>query len=161
LPAGSAGHPADAGARDTGAAVGHWVERGGHAIPTVDLDLALTADCRQVAEARHRMSRHLDARGIDGEVADNAILLVSELVTNAILHGEAPVAVRVQIPDDHLHVEVHDADSEATVLVPRAALLPQERLGGRGLRLVDTLASRWGLAAYERGKCIWFEIDLL
>lgn len=106
------------------------------------------------------MSRHLDARGVDGAVADSAILLVSELVTNAIVHGAPPVELRVCIPDDHLHVEVHDADREAAVHLPRAASLPHERMGGRGLRLVDSLSSRWGLDEDERGKWIWFEIDL-
>jgi len=106
------------------------------------------------------MARHLGARGIDGEVADSAVLLVSELVTNAIVHGEPPVELRVRIPDDLLHVEVHDADREAAVHLPRPAPLPHERMGGRGLRLVDRLSSRWGLAEDDRGKWIWFEIDL-
>jgi anti-sigma regulatory factor (Ser/Thr protein kinase) len=106
------------------------------------------------------MSRHLDARGVDSDVADCAVLLVSELVTNAIVHGEPPVELLVRMPDDYLHVEVHDADREAPVHLPRAAPPPQERMGGRGLRLVQALASRWGLAEDESSKWVWFEIDL-
>jgi len=85
---------------------------------------------------------------------------VSELVTNAIVHGEPPVELLVRIPDDYLHIEVHDADREAPVHLPRAAPLPQDRMGGRGLRLVDALSSRWGLAEDDTGKWVWFEIDL-
>jgi anti-sigma regulatory factor (Ser/Thr protein kinase) len=119
----------------------------------------LSADPREVAAARHQMAAHLQAQGINGEVADSAVLLVSELVTNAILHGEPPVELRVDTPQDHVHIEVHDGDREALVLLPRAAPLPHDRMGGRGLRLVQSLSSRWGLDEDDRGKCVWFEID--
>jgi len=126
---------------------------------------------RRIAEARHLVTRHLDERGVDDAITDSAVLLVSELVTNAIVHGEPPIELRVQVPTDVVRVEVYDSDPEALLALPglstsppaatsASALPPMERLGGRGLRLVDALASRWGLDEDESGKCVWFEIDL-
>lgn len=129
-------------------------------IPTIDLRAPLSADPRQVAEARHRMSAHLSRQGIEGDVADSAVLLVSELVTNAILHGEPPVELRVGVPAGTVHVEVHDSDRESRLHLARISELGTERLGGRGLGLVDALSSRWGLVEDDSGKCVWFEIDL-
>lgn len=106
------------------------------------------------------MLTHLRARGVDSDVTDSAVLLVSELVTNAILHGEPPVELRIGLPAGRVHVEVHDADREAALHLPTSSSMSQERLGGRGLRLVDALASRWGLDEDDSGKCVWFEIDL-
>ena len=121
----------------------------------------LSADPRQVAEARHRMSDHLQSMGIEGDIADSAVLLVSELVTNAILHGEPPVELRVGVPGARVHVEVHDSDRESSLHLPRSGeQMRAERLGGRGLGLVAELSSRWGLSTDESGKSVWFEIDL-
>ena len=106
------------------------------------------------------MSAHLRDRGIDGDVADSAVLLVSELVTNAILHGEPPVELRVGVPPGLLRVEVHDGDREAPVPMPQELGPSRERMGGRGLRLVEALSSRWGLCEDDDGKTLWFEIDL-
>lgn len=129
-------------------------------IPTIDLRTPLSADPREVALARRRMNEHLHLQGIDGEVADSAVLLVSELVTNAILHGEPPVELRVAVAGPHVHVEVHDADTDSVLHLPAMGERSRERLGGRGLGLVAALSSRWGLHTDETGKCVWFEIDL-
>lgn len=137
---------------------------GGRVIPTIDLRAPLSADPRQVAEARHRMTDHLRTQGIEGDIADSAVLLVSELVTNAILHGEPPVELLVQVPPDsqhgRVHVEVHDSDRESPLFLVRGAGPSRSRLGGRGLGLVDALSSRWGLREDDSGKCVWFDIDL-
>ena len=106
------------------------------------------------------MATHLHQLGIHGEVADAAILLVSELVTNAILHGEPPVELRVGVPGGLVHVEVHDSDRESRPHVGPVTGPAGERLGGRGLGLVQSLSSRWGLWGDDAGKCVWFEIDL-
>lgn len=129
-------------------------------IPTIDLRTPLSADPREVALARRRMNEHLHQQGIAGDVADSAVLLVSELVTNAILHGEPPVELRVAVPGGHLHVEVHDSDTDSVLHLPAMGEPSRERLGGRGLGLVAALSSRWGLHSDDSGKCVWFEIDL-
>jgi anti-sigma regulatory factor (Ser/Thr protein kinase) len=106
------------------------------------------------------MAAHLHSQGIEGDVADSAVLLVSELVTNAILHGEPPVELRVGVPGSLVHVEVHDSDRESHPHVGPVRGPASERLGGRGLSLVQELSSRWGLWEDDDGKCVWFEIDL-
>jgi anti-sigma regulatory factor (Ser/Thr protein kinase) len=83
-----------------------------------------------------------------------AALLTSEVVTNAVLHGDPPLQLLVEIADDAIRVEVHDANSAPPVpRVPR----PTEP-GGRGLAIVDALATRWGTRPDDDGKTVWFEL---
>ena len=89
------------------------------------------------------------APGVDGDVV---ALLVSELVTNALLHGSGEVRLRVLPVDGGVRVEVHDASRTLPSLRhPR----PDEE-GGRGIALVDTLATTWGADACDDGKTVWF-----
>ncbi|GGJ44450.1 SpoIIE family protein phosphatase [Streptomyces brasiliensis] len=82
-------------------------------------------------------------------------LVVSELVTNAIRYGRAPVQLRL-IHDDTLICEVSDASSTSPYM--RRALLSDE--GGRGLLLVAQLTQKWGTRHARRGKTIWCEQDI-
>ena len=84
------------------------------------------------------------------------VLLTSELVANAVRHAEAdPIAVRFAVILEHVRVEVGDDgpgfDPEIRADEPGPA-------GGWGLRLVDELADRWGVADGD-GSRVWFEID--
>lgn len=87
---------------------------------------------------------------------DDARLLTSEVLTNAICHASGPIQLRVRRGTDELTVEVTD----------RSPQLPQPRLAeagdesGRGLLLVDTLADSWGTRPLDRGKTIWFTLRL-
>lgn len=89
-------------------------------------------------------------------VLDEAELLVSELVTNAVLHGAPPITVRVECDNSHnLRVAVTDRNPEPAV--PREAG-PQDE-SGRGIRLVDVISDRWGVRARpDEGKDVWFEL---
>ena len=89
---------------------------------------------------------------------DDAELLASELVTNAVVHGEGPVTVRVWPGADGLRVEVSDHGGGTPRLQDR---LDVESEGGRGLGIVDGLASRWGVAPRTTGSgtTVWFEMD--
>ncbi len=83
---------------------------------------------------------------------DGVALLVSELATNALLHGRGEVRLRVLPVDGGVRVEVHDASRTLPSLRhPR----PDEE-GGRGIALVDTLATTWGADACDDGKTVWF-----
>ena|SRR5215207_3780454 len=101
----------------------------------------------------------LDER-LENKVLDDIRLLVSELVTNAIRHADAPsgtgeVAVDVTIENRRVRVEVAD---------PGAGFEPQPRddemtrPGGWGLYLVDRIADRWGVVTNRMNR-VWFEID--
>ncbi len=95
----------------------------------------------------------------DADARDVVVLLVSEQVTNAVLHGgphapEATVGLAVAVVDDRVRVEVDDAGANIPVVVDGAL----DRLTGRGLVLVESLATRWGCETSARGKVVWVEV---
>lgn len=89
------------------------------------------------------------------ELADTAALLVSELVTNAILHARSEVTVAVRALDDRVRVEVADAVDGAPFL--RHAT--DTATTGRGLALVDACARAWGVEPQPPGKAVWFDLE--
>ncbi|MFJ9682927.1 ATP-binding protein [Streptomyces sp. NPDC101194] len=92
--------------------------------------------------------------------ADDVLLCVSELVTNALLHGVPPgrgfrVRLSLEPGDGVLRVEVHDSgDGE---VCPVAADPAPDAEGGRGLLLVAALADKWGVGERDPGKVVWCE----
>lgn len=89
-----------------------------------------------------------------GFLCDTVALLVSEVATNALVHGTGDVQVRVITEDSMLRVEV--SDDSPTMPTPRTADPMEE--GGRGLALVASLASDWGVHRAGVGKVVWFEL---
>jgi anti-sigma regulatory factor (Ser/Thr protein kinase) len=106
------------------------------------------------ATARDHARQALAAWGMQ-RLVDDVVLLVSELVTNAIVHAAAPVELRLHRYGQTVRVEV--VDHGATWTVRRPA--PQRELaeGGRGLELVELLAARWGVDPLPGmdGKVVW------
>ena len=88
---------------------------------------------------------------------NTAVLLASELVTNAVRHGreEIDVSIRVE-PGRFLHVEIRDGEST----LPKMAAQDPSSERGKGLLIVDVLSSRWGAERDGAGKVVWFELDL-
>ncbi|MET9555772.1 SpoIIE family protein phosphatase [Streptomyces sp. NPDC006645] len=107
-----------------------------------------------VARTRKEACRQLDVWGLD-EAAYITELVVSELVTNAIRYGDAPIRLRL-IRDKNLIIEVSDGSSTAPHL--RRARSSDE--GGRGLLLVAQLTRGWGTRQTYTGKTIWAEQSL-
>jgi anti-sigma regulatory factor (Ser/Thr protein kinase) len=89
-----------------------------------------------------------------GHLADDAALLVSELVTNAVIHARSDVVLRLWRTDSGIRVEIAERDSQPVTARP----VNPEALGGRGLYLVETLARDWGVRPAEPGKTVWFEL---
>ncbi|WP_406859211.1 ATP-binding protein [Streptomyces sp. HUAS MG47] len=92
-----------------------------------------------------------------GERADDVLLLVSEVVTNACLHAGGPEELVLRRRGGVLRVEVADASPEPPRRgAPRPASLP----GGHGVMVLDLLAGRWGAQPRPdgRGKVVWLEI---
>jgi PAS domain S-box-containing protein len=114
----------------------------------------LPTDPALVAGARRMASDQLTAWGLD-ELAFATELIVSELVTNAIRYGTAPIELRL-MRGDSLICEVSDGSNSAPHL--RRARSFDE--GGRGLLLVAQLAERWGSRQTPSGKTIWAELPL-
>ncbi|MEV7866547.1 SpoIIE family protein phosphatase [Streptomyces sp. NPDC088124] len=111
-------------------------------------------DAAAVAETRKNACRQLAAWGLD-EAAFVTELVVSELVTNAVRYGDAPVRLRL-IRDSDLVIEVSDGSSTTPHL--RRARTSDE--GGRGLLLVAQLTQGWGTRQTYTGKTIWAEQSL-
>lgn len=89
----------------------------------------------------------------DGLMQQKAMLLVSELVTNAVVHGRGRIELRAELDGDRLLVEV---DDEGPGFTPTDGARDPGVAGGHGLRIVEEEASRWGI---RKGKAdVWFEL---
>lgn len=89
-----------------------------------------------------------------GAEADTLELLVSELVTNAVLHGAPPIKLRIEMLRDRVHVAVADANPRLPLMRPQA-----EGLTGRGLAIVEALSEGWGaLPRPDGGKVVWADV---
>ncbi|HMD44845.1 MAG TPA: ATP-binding protein [Acidimicrobiales bacterium] len=88
-----------------------------------------------------------------GNVANAAILLVSELATNAVEHARTSFEVRVRtLPVVHIEV------SDNSKVMPVERSLPPDAEHGRGLRIVQSLAQTWGTEETDTGKMVWFDL---
>jgi len=89
-----------------------------------------------------------------GDLRDDAVLVASELCTNALLHGASPFTVSLSREGARLRLVVGDRSSAP----PRRREPGRERHGGRGLHLVDAITSRWGCDLVAGGKLVWAEL---
>ena len=105
--------------------------------------------------ARRTVSCWLEGRG-HAQLHEDAVLLVSELVTNSVRHAGQPTGAPVHITaaavNGVLRVEVHDSGHG-----PVRRRSPGPGRGGFGLHLVNLLAARWGVS-YDHGTRVWFEL---
>ena len=105
------------------------------------------------AIARQFVARTLEQQGA-GSLVETAVLLTSELVTNALLHGMPTVHVDVLEVADGFRIAV--SDEHPLLPTPRQATRDDEH--GRGLLLIEHLADRWGVDPSPPGKSVWFEL---
>lgn len=96
---------------------------------------------------------------VEPEVRETALLLASELVTNAVLHARTPVQIGITVDDRQAMVCVSDRSPHSGEVVPKPH--SRTRPGGRGLALVADLAEQWGTATYSGGKTVWFLLSLV
>ncbi|NGN67577.1 SpoIIE family protein phosphatase [Streptomyces sp. A7024] len=115
---------------------------------------------RSVAPARAFVRDTLQGWGF-AEIADDAVVLTSELVTNAVVHAGTAVDVRCLRADTGVRVEVADHYPERELPLDEAGHPPAgpDREGGRGLMLCAALASRWGVEYTGTRKQVWFQLD--
>ncbi|MFF4032081.1 ATP-binding protein [Streptomyces sviceus] len=126
------------------------------------MQLEIRPDPAEVGRARRWARSRLAGAGtgIDESLAETLILLVSELVTNAVVHTGRPAVLRLSLPGDEVEsatVRLEVADRSDRAPVPRC--VDGDATGGRGLALVDGLADRWGWSPEGVGKSIWCELD--
>jgi anti-sigma regulatory factor (Ser/Thr protein kinase) len=122
-----------------------------------NLELELQRNVAAPATARAAVNGMCNDLELSGSARDTLMLLVSEVVSNAVLHSSgpagAPVLVAATVGEDIVHIAVTDAGRGFT---PRS----QDQLtgGGYGLYLLDRAASRWGID-HVGGTRVWFELS--
>ena len=98
--------------------------------------------------------------GLPSTVRDDVLLLLTELVSNAVRHAEAGAGrwVRVELEQWARMIRVAVFD-EGTGFTAEAPHPERDRSGGWGLFLIDRIADRWGITPTPSGTCAWFEIE--
>jgi anti-sigma regulatory factor (Ser/Thr protein kinase) len=120
--------------------------------------IELDGDPDAPARGRHAVTEVLAGWGCAAEAQEDLLLVVSELVTNAVVHGAEPIVVTVTRAAERVRVEVTDGRSDASPHTNRAA---PDAENGRGLSVVTRLAVAWGWRASPgRGKTVWAEVPL-
>ncbi|MEW2295045.1 SpoIIE family protein phosphatase [Streptomyces sp. NPDC006743] len=109
-----------------------------------------------VRHARRFTRRTLRSWGV-GEDADAALLVVSELVTNALVHTEGPVRLDLTLVHHRLRIAVADASPRTPV---KPTNIGWEATGGRGILLVEAVSTAWGALPVSGGKQVWSELLL-
>ncbi|MFB9515193.1 ATP-binding protein [Streptomyces purpureus] len=90
----------------------------------------------------------------DRALAEDVLLLVSEVVTNACTHGGSPYELRIDRADGRLWIQVSDTSAVRPQPHRHRAAAPS----GHGLYLLQRLSTRWGWAPRATGKAVWFEM---
>jgi anti-sigma regulatory factor (Ser/Thr protein kinase) len=108
----------------------------------------------QSARAARRFAAKVLASWECTDVEDAVLLLVSELVTNAVIHAHTDVDVILRLRPERVRVEVVD---DAAAYVQRRDAASEDQ-SGRGMALTEALAEAWGVDTLVAGKSVWFEV---
>ena len=119
------------------------------------VDVVLDSLPRSISAARRAVAGLLDPTLVPAEVAEDVMLLVSELVTNAVLHARSRVHLSATVEPGRILVAVGDDDPGHGPHRPDRGVMATS---GRGIRLVELLASSWGVETSTRSKVVWFEV---
>lgn len=122
---------------------------------TAPARLELPHHAASIARARTFVRQLCAGAGLSVDLGETAALLTSEMVTNSLVHGRSEAHLSVTADDSGLLVEVGDDD----VRPPRPQRTTEESLGGRGLVIVEHLATDWGTYPTPGGKVVWFRLD--
>jgi anti-sigma regulatory factor (Ser/Thr protein kinase) len=118
-----------------------------------DLALTLPPDASAPSVARAATKRYLAGK-VDPDRLGELILVISELVSNASIHGRGQIVLRLQVADEVIRGEVID---QGAGFEHKVRARGPEEVSGRGLFLVDALTSCWGI--HEGTTHVWFEIE--
>jgi anti-sigma regulatory factor (Ser/Thr protein kinase) len=117
-------------------------------------EVELVASERSVAAARTFVAQDLLRQNCPDDLVEDVELVVSELATNALVHGETGFTVRLRVRDEAVVVEVEDGSQHGPVLRAPADL----DTNGRGVAIVEALSDEWGVDHYAGGgKSVWAE----
>ena len=129
------------------------------AAPPLDADALVPHRVDSIPAARAFLTRLLHGWDVSDEVIEDASLLTTELMSNAVEHGTGIVHLEIAVHDGLLHIGVHDDAVE----LPVKREASSSRLQGRGIWLVQSIARDWGSdsSGAEPGKTVWFELTTL
>lgn len=122
-------------------------------VARIEARVLLPPETRSAGVARRFVAAALETWGCT-ELADTVLLLVSEVVTNAILYARSESELVLRFSGGVLRVEVADESAQ----MPTKKRYADDAATGRGLVLVENLADSWGTEAADGGKTVWFEI---
>lgn len=126
----------------------------------LQVQLEVGPDPAEVGRARRWARSRLIGSGMEDEpLAETIILLISELVTNAVVHTGCPAVLRMLFGPTGATGTVRVEVTDTSCRPPQPRHAEGEDTNGRGLELVDGLADRWGWQPEGAGKRIWCEID--
>ena len=124
-------------------------------VGTVVVERRLASEASSVGEARRVLRQAVaDAKIDDGTWVDDALIAISEIVTNALVHAGTPIGLTIRVDDTGVRVEVADGSPHP----PRPRGYAVTAGTGRGLSLVEELVGAWGSQPDEPGKVVWFEL---
>ena len=123
---------------------------------SVDLPPEPSSATRARRLAREQLEVLYPSDTLDTDTFDTIALLVTELVTNAILHARTPLQLTLQSRLDCVRICVEDESDEQ----PAVRRYESDAVTGRGLALVEQLASSWGVDATPSGKVVWCEVPV-
>src|SRR3954467_8516717 len=104
-----------------------------------------------VAAARRFVAAGVGARGATAEIA---ILLASELASNAVMHARTTFEVALHLDDEVVRVEAYDTSPT----MPPVRTYAADSIAGRGLHMIAATSERWGFDSLPEGKVVWFEL---
>jgi anti-sigma regulatory factor (Ser/Thr protein kinase) len=112
----------------------------------------LESSAASVADARRWVQRFLESAGVQPACIDDAVLIVSELVSNAVRHGTGDIVCHsVRLDPGRCCISVLDGGVGQPQIVQRAI----DDVGGLGLVIVQQLAVEWGIAEFQGGKAVF------
>lgn len=136
----------------------HTQARGDENEHTLRGELCPSAAGASIGAMRASVRRMLREHAIPENAVDDAVLVVSELLTNAAVHGsggaESETTLKLVVDESRLRIEVRDRSP----LGPVGRKASEDAENGRGLAVVDALVDRWGWGPIPGGKVVWCEI---
>jgi anti-sigma regulatory factor (Ser/Thr protein kinase) len=115
------------------------------------LSVAFDRNIQNTSEARVWIAEFVDAHAGGDALRDDAALVVSELVTNALRHGAGTVVLRASLVDGYFNIAVTDSGDA----LPHQLPIDAERIGGLGLHIIERVSSERGVAPFPGGKTVW------
>lgn len=122
--------------------------------PATPVAVVLPAESGSCSRARRIVDDAVTAWGLPEEFADDAALVVTELVSNGADHASGPLRLSVSRTENGVLISVHDRSSALPVVRPVSPESPR----GRGMIIVNALSARWGVEPDSLGKTVWAEL---